>query len=159
MFYIIGLFLIIGLALGGFTGSLPWNLNQSIAGIINSILGDFKNKALGFAFSKSENEILIDNLNSNYNLLDRFFSESSDAILDSKDISGEEKESFKQALKTFNKTKEQVKTLSGEVAKNRSGIVESLIKKTFGLDDTVENNVNNPDPTYIPPNCNLVCGE
>lgn len=160
MFYIFGLFVIIGLILSGFTGSLPFDLNTAgITGILNNIFDDFKKKTYEFLFPKSENEILIDNLNSNYNLLDRFFSQSSHSILNSKDISRNDKEKFKQALEVFNKTKDQLKVLSLETVKNKPGILESFIRKTLDLDDTDKNINTDPDPTYIPPACRLECGE
>lgn len=158
MLYILGLFLILGLILGGFSGYLPFDLNKTnITGVIGGIIDDFKNKAYEFVFPPSENEILVDNLNSNYNLLDKFFSKSSDKILNLKDIPVEEKEALKQAVDAFNKTKSQIKILGAEVVKKEPGILESLIKKTLGLENI--DNTNNPDPTHIPPSCRLECGE
>ena len=149
----------LGLILGGFTGSFPFSLNTAgIMGNLNNAFSNFKEKTFEFVFPKSENEILIDNLNSNYNLLDRFFSKSSDSILKSKDIPESEKEALKQAVEVFQKTKDQVKTISTEAVKSNPGTIESLIKKTLGLENSNPNS-DNPDPTYIPPNCNLVCGE
>lgn len=158
MLYIFGLFLILGLILGGFSGYLPFGLNKTnITGTVGNILDDFKQKSYEFVFPPSGNEILVDNLNSNYNLLDKFFSKSSDKILNSKDVSAEEKESLKQAVAAFNKTKNQVKILGTEVVKNEPGILESLIKKTLGLENI--DNANNPAPTHIPPSCRLECSE
>lgn len=159
MFYIIGLFLIIGLMISGFTGTLPFDLDSwSILGTISKAIESLKDKTYNFVFPKSDNEILVENLNSSYSLLDRFFSKTSDAVLKSKDISESEKESFKQALETFQNTKNQIKILSTEAVKNEPGIIKSLIKKTidFVLPHQSENG--NPDPTHIPPSCTLVCG-
>lgn len=158
MVYIFGLFLILGLILGGFSGYLPFNLNKaSITGTIGNILDDFKQKAYEFVFPPSENEILVDKLNSSYDLLDKFFSKSSDKILNSKNTSAEEKEALRQAVDAFNETKNQVKILGAKVVKNEPGILESLIKKTLGLENI--DNANNPDPTHIPPSCRLECGD
>ena len=155
MFYIIGLFLIIGLALGAFTGSLPFNLGSiGLTGTIGGIFSDIKNRAFEYAFPKSETEILIDNLNSNYDLLDRFFSNSSDAILISKDIPELKKEEFKKALTTFNEIKKQINAVGTAIKNNQPGVLESLIKKALNIGME-----QGPEPTSIPPNCNLVCRE
>src|SRR3989344_2250387 len=101
MAYILGLFLIIALMLSGFSGFFPFNSRlANITGAMGNILDNLKNKTYEFIFSESGNEILIDNLNSNYDLLDRFFSDPS-KILNSKDIPEQEKEIFKQALEAF----------------------------------------------------------
>ena len=159
MFYILGLLLIIGLILGGFSGSLPFDLNASnILGVVSEAFNNFKNKTYDFIFPESENEIMIDNLNSNYDLLDRFFSKSSDTILKSKDIPENQKNEFKQAIKAFNETREQIKTLSAEAVKNNPGVLETIVKKTLGLEEKPrEASAGDPDPTYIPPQCRLEC--
>lgn len=158
MLYILGIFLVLGLILSGFSGSLPFNLNGlSITGTMGGILDNLKKRAYEFVFPPSKNEILINNLNSNYDLLDRFFSNSSDTILNSKDIPANKKEAFKQALDAFNKTKGQVKILGVEVVKNQPGILESLITKVLDIDNA--GNSINPDPTHIPPSCRLECSE
>ena len=135
MFYILGLLLILGLILGGFAGSLPFDFSTAgITGAMSNILGNFKDKTYEFIFPKSGNEILVDNLNSNYSLLDRFFSQpTTDAILKSKDIPESEKEGFKQAVEAFKETRDQVEVLGASVVKNEPSIFESLIKQTFDI--------------------------
>ena len=155
MFYIIGLFLIIGLALGAFTGSLPFNLGPiDTTGFIGDIFSGIKNRALEYIFPKSKTEILIDNLSSNYDLLDRFFSGSSETILNSADIPESTKEEFKKVLTTFNETKRQVSAVGATIKNNQPGVLESLIKKALNIGME-----QGPEPTSIPPNCNLVCRE
>ena len=158
MLYILGLFLIIGLTLSGFSGSLPFGLNlQNITGFTENAFNDFKQKTYDLIFPKSKNEILVENLKSNYSLLDKFFSESSDSILESKDISEDKKIALKKALEAFNEAKDQMTVLGTELVKNEPGLLESLIKKTLNLKNT-NNNVG-LEPTHIPPSCRLECSE
>ncbi|OGN00923.1 MAG: hypothetical protein A2651_03925 [Candidatus Yanofskybacteria bacterium RIFCSPHIGHO2_01_FULL_42_12] len=161
MFYILGLFIILGLILGGFTGSLPFSFSTAgIAGAMGNVLGNFKDKTYEFIFPKSGNEILIDNLNSNYSLLDRFFSQpTADAILKSKDIPENEKEVFKKAVEAFKESKDQVEVLGASVVKNEPSIFESLIKKTFDIILPGQKKESELAPTYIPPSCRLECSE
>ena len=83
MVYIVGLFVIMGLIIGGFTGSLPFSLGDfNVYGTMSSKLASLKDKTYNSLFPKSENEILLNDLDSNYSLLDRFFSESSESSRD-----------------------------------------------------------------------------
>lgn len=160
MFYILGLFVILGLILSGFTGSLPFDFSTAgIFGAMGNALGNFKDKTHEFIFPKSDNEILVNNLNSNYNLLDRFFSESSDSILSSKDISDNEKTTFKEAAKAFSESKDQIKVLDAEIKRSEPRLAETVVKKILDIMLPDQNKNNSPEPTYIPPNCNLVCSE
>lgn len=163
MFYILGLFLLIGFILSGFSGALPFDFLNTIGitGTIGDALNNLKKKTYEFIFPDSENEILVENLKSNYDLLDRFFSESSGSILESKDISKIDKEALQQAIQTFNKTKDQIKILGQETKKNEPGILGSLIKRALDINSSSKNedNLNNLNPTYIPPSCRLECGE
>lgn len=161
MAYILGLFLIVVLVLVGFGGTLPFDFGQnSITGSIGDILNNFKKRTYDFVFPLSENEILVDNLNSNYNLLDKFFDKSAKDILNSKDIPADKKEEFKKALEVFNKTKDQIKVLGNQAVK-KEPLIESLIKKTLGLEPSnQEVNTNTGiEPTYIPASCRLECAE
>ena len=158
MLYILGLILVLGLIFGVFNGSLPFGLNNvNLAGTVNGVIQDFKNKTYEYLFPKSKTEILVDSLNSDYNLLDKFFSNPSD-ILKSKDIPESKKAELKKAIESFNKTREQVKVLSKEVKNSKPGVIEALVKKALNLDQSGTDAGTYPDPTYIPPTCNLVCG-
>jgi hypothetical protein len=159
MLYIVGLFLIISVLFFTATDS-PILDNLSPANLLSNTWGIVKNKSDNLFFPKSQREILIDNLDSNYSLLDRFFSdESKDSainnILNSEDISIEDKKTLLKAADTFSSSKDIVSNLE-EATKGEGNILKSVIKKVLnlGTQDTQD-----PDPTHMPPNCNLVCGE
>ena len=159
MAYILGLILVLGLIFGVFNGSMPLGLGMTnLTGIVGDILQNFKNKTYEYLFPKSKTEILVDNLNSDYDLLDRFFSNPSD-ILKSKDIPESKKTELKKAIESFNKAKVQVNALGKELKNSKPGLVEALIKKALNIDELDTNSDTSPGPTYIPPTCNLVCGE
>jgi hypothetical protein len=148
MAYILGLFLIIAIMFSYVTD--------------NNIVGDtwsrIKDKTTATIFPKSDREILIDNLDSDYSLMDRFFSpDIIGDILESDDITSETKKVILGASDAFNNSKSSVKTL-GEIAKNEKSITKALIQKIFNLEDNTSL-VPNPDPTNIPPNCQLQCSE
>ncbi|MEK7138658.1 MAG: hypothetical protein AAB799_00560 [Patescibacteria group bacterium] len=158
MTYLLGLVLILGLIFGVFNSYLPFGLNSAnLTRAVNGIVQDFKNKTYEYLFPRSKTEILVDSLNSDYDLLDKFFSNPSD-ILKSKDIPESKKAELKKAIKSFNKTKEQINALGTEVKNSKPGVIEALVKKALNLDQPDIGNNSYPDPTHIPPTCNLVCG-
>ncbi len=143
MVYILGLILILGLIFSATTGT--------------SFAGDLWNKIMNqvseFAFPKSQKEIVIDNLNSQYDLLDRFFSDTALDLLQNENISAEDKKTIQSAIQSFGSSKNLVSKIEN-LTKNDKGITKALIEKVFDLVPEPA-----PDPTSIPPNCNLVCGE
>jgi len=139
--YIIGLILILGAIFSATTGT--------------NLAGDLWDKATGsikdFAFPKSEKEIVIDNLNSEYDLLDRFFSDTALGLLQNEDISVEDKKTIQSAIQSFSSSKNLVSQMES-LTKNDKGLTKAFIEKVFDLDME-----SGPEPTSIPPNCNLVC--
>ncbi|MEK7076329.1 MAG: hypothetical protein AAB941_01550, partial [Patescibacteria group bacterium] len=102
-------------------------------------------------FPKTAREILIDNINSDYQNMGKFFSETAPALLNSKNVSATDKATIQKAVESFNGSKSLITNLSN-MEKDDKGIVESLINKVVNLINTPQ-----PDPTNIPPQCKLVC--
>ena len=145
MFYIIGLILVLGMIFSATTG-------VNFAG---DLWNKMTNRVNELAFPKSQKEIVIDNLKSQSNLLDRFFSDTALNLLQDENISPEDKKSIQGAIQSFGDSKDLVSQIEN-LTKNDKGITKALIEKVFNLDTKSEPG---PDPTSIPPNCNLVCGE
>ena len=147
MAYIFGLILILGLIFSAtigvnFAGDL-WN--------------KMTNRVSEFTFPKSQKEIVIDNLNSQYSLLDGFFSDTALGLLQNKNISTEDKKAIQTAIQSFGSSKDLVSKIEN-LTKNDKSITKALIEKVFNL-DTESSPANEPDPTSIPPNCQLTCNE
>lgn len=121
--------------------------------LVANILGQAKDKVGETLFPKSAREILIDNINSDYQDMDKFFSETAPALLNSKTVPEPDKATIKKAVEVFNGSKSLIENLSN-MEKNDKGVVESLIDKVVNLINTPQ-----PDPTSIPPQCKLVCPE
>lgn len=140
--YLLGLFLILAIIFSSIGGG---------HNLIGNILGQAKDKVSETLFPKSAREIIIDNINSDYQDMDKFFSETAPALLNSKDISPIDKTTIQKAVEAFNGSKNLVSNLSN-MEKGDKGVVESLVDKVVNLINTPQ-----PDPTPIPPQCKLVC--
>lgn len=147
MLYILGLILIMGLIFSATTGT---NL---VGNLWNQLTGKFYE----FSFPKSQKEIVIDNLKTQYSELDRFFSDTALDLLQNENISAEDKKVIQSAIQSFGNSKDLVSQIEN-ITKNKKGITKALIEKVFDL-DTEPPPASEPEPTHIPPNCNLVCGE
>lgn len=119
--------------------------------LIGNILGQAKDKVSETLFPKTAKEIIIDNINSDYQNMGKFFSETAPALLNSKTVSETDKATIQKAVESFNGSKSLIENLS-EMEKNDKGVVESLVDKVVNLINTPQ-----PDPTNIPPQCKLVC--
>ena len=142
MAYLLGLFLILAVifsSVGG-QGNLAGNL-----------IDQAKDKVSETLFPKTAKEIIIDNINSDYQDMDKFFSETVPTLLSSKTVSEKDKATIQKAIESFNGSKSLIQNLS-QLEKEDKGIVESLIDKVLNLTETPQ-----PDPTNIPPQCKLVC--
>lgn len=119
--------------------------------MIGNFLGQAKDKVSQTLFPKTAREILIDNISSDYQDMDKFFSETAPALLNSKTLSSTDKATIQKAVEAFNGSKSLIENLS-QLEQNDKGIVESLIDKVLNLNATPQ-----PDPTNIPPQCKLIC--
>src|SRR3989344_2678450 len=140
--YILGLFLLLVIMFSSFGGE---------NNLVGNILGQAKDKVSDTLFPKTAKEIIIDNINSDYQDMGKFFSDTAPALLNSKTVSVEDKEIIKKAVESFNGSKSLVSNLS-EMEKDDKGIVKSLVDKVLNLNATPQ-----PDPTSIPPQCRLEC--
>ena len=143
MAYIFGLILILGIIFSVTSGN----------NFASDLWNQATNKISEFSFPKSQKEIVIDNLNSQYDLLDRFFSDTALDLLQNKDIPAEKKKAIQNAIRSFSTSKDLVSQIEN-LTKNEKGITKALIEKVFNLAPEP-----GPEPTSIPPNCNLVCGD
>ena len=155
MAYIIGLFLILAVIFSSISGD---------SHLFKDLLGQVKDKITATIFPKTEKEIIIDNLNSNYQFLDKFFSETVPVILNSKNVSKKDKQAVKKAAETFNSSKKLVSGLSEIEKEEKSPLktVGNLIEKVLNFTNSSFNlpessTSNSIDPTSIPPQCRLEC--
>lgn len=165
--YIIGLLIILGLIFSGF-GGVNFG-STTVAGLFNGI----KDKITATIFPKSDSEILIENLLSDYGATETIFSQAATNILNSKDVSAKDKAAVKQALETMQKSKDGLINLDN-LAKNDQSIAKSVISKILNLDSNSSSspttnssnnssnvngtqNVQDAGPTSIPPYCHLEC--
>jgi len=155
MFYILGLFLILALIFSSVGGD----------NIVSSFLGQIKDNVSATIFPKTEREIIIDNINSDYQYLDKFFAESAPTILSSKNISEVDKTAVKKAMGTFNNSKKLISSLS-KLEKDDKGPIKtvgSLIEKVLNIynessKSSVDSSISSDtSPTNIPPQCRLEC--
>lgn len=150
--YLIGLFIIIALVFSASDGDgLLGNLMNPVKGV-----NDLKNKITGTIFPKTEQELLIDNIRNDYQELDKFFSNSASNISGAKGVSAEDKESIKKASEAFKKSKELISNLE-KLEKQDKSLVKEIIEKVLDLDDKKSPPADGLEPTYIPPQCKLVC--
>lgn len=153
MAYILGLFLILGIVFysAGHFG-LSGNLFSGIKNTVKNNIDLAKSKLYTSIFPKSEREILIENLDSDYNLLDKFFKDTAPKILESKEISEQDKQAIRQASAKFSQTKKAFDIIKS-LEKNDKGIIEKLVDKFF------KDDIPAAEPTSIPPQCRLECGD
>ena len=142
MAYLLGLFVILAVVFSSFGGQ---------NNLVGNILGQAKDKVSDTLFPKTAKEIIIDNINSDYEDMGKFFSDTAPALLNSKSVSAEDKATIKKAIESFNGSKSLIQNLS-QLEKEDKGIVESIIDKVLNLTETPL-----PDPTNIPPQCRLEC--
>ena len=151
MGYILGLLIILGLVFYSF-GQFGMDGNI-LANITNSIqnLGSLaKEKIYGTIFPKTEKEILIDNVQSDYDYLDKFFTNTAPKLLKSKDVSDKDRELLKEAVTKFSQTKQTLKNIK-TLEQSDKGVIKSIVDKLL-KDEVIQ-----ADPTSIPPQCQLVC--
>jgi len=157
MAYILGLFFILALIFSSMSGG----------NIVTSFLGQIKDNVSAIIFPKTEREIIIDNLNSDYQYLDKFFAESAPTILSTKNVTENDKTAVKKAMETFNNSKNLISNLS-KLEKEEKGPIKtvgSIIEKILNIyNDSSKNSVDSPNssdtaPTNIPPQCRLECSK
>lgn len=143
--YILGLILILGIIFSVTTGINP------VGDIWHRTTGSIKE----FAFPRSQKEIAIDNLGSQYSELEKFFSSVAPSLISSDVISSQDKEVLKRATQVFGESQNTIEQIK-KLEQAGKSVTKALIKKVLNLDD---DSAPSPDPTHIPPNCNLVCSD
>jgi len=119
--------------------------------LVGNIFGQAKDKVSQTLFPKTAKEIIIDNINSDYQSMSKFFSETAPTLLNSNTVSATDKATIQKAVDAFNGSKSLINNLS-TLEKEDKGIMESIIDKVLNLNPTPL-----PDPTNIPPQCRLEC--
>ena len=137
--YILGLFLILVIVFSVASGS--------------DFIEGFKNKITETIFPKSQTEITVENLKNDHETLGDFFTNSAPEILNLKGVSSEQKSAIQKAAAAFSSSKQLINNLE-KLTKDDKNLLEAAVEKILGLDQepTLE-------PTSIPPQCKLVCGE
>ena len=139
MAYLIGLFLVLAIVFSVASGS--------------DLVGSFKNKLTKTIFPKNQTEITVENLKNDYQVLGDFFTNTAPEILNSKGVSSEQRSAIQKAAAAFNNSKQLINNLE-KLTKDDKNLLEAAVEKILGLD--VEPTL---EPTAIPPQCKLVCGE
>ena len=157
MGYLIGLFLILGVIFYSFNPFGPHaDILSNAKNSIGNVLGSLESKIYGTVFPKSEKEILIDKLGSNYNILNKFFSETAPEMLKSENVSPNDKKVLQDAIIMFNDSKTSLQNIKN-LESNSKGVIQSIVDKFIKPNETQAPNT--IEPTSIPTQCNLVCGE
>ncbi len=148
------LFLILAVLAIVFAVTLP-GFNIGDLGTAN--LGfDLKDKLLNL-LPKSENEIIIEGIGKNYDILDKFFSETAANIISSDTLSTEQKQEFQQAIEAFQSSEEYISQVESKLDQaDNKGIISTIVNSVFGT-NTATQQTPTPEATYIPPQCKLVC--
>ena len=156
MGYIVGLFLILGVVIYSFSsGGANMNILSNVQHTVGSVLGALQSKIYDTVFPKSESEILVDKLTSSNTLLTKFFNDSAPQLLKSKNISDKDKQTLQQAISTFNDSRVSLANIKN-LESNDKGIIRSIIDKFIKPPETPM--PDSIEPTSIPPQCKLVCG-
>ena len=151
MTYLIGLFLVLAMVFSVASG-LGVGHRPLLGNSVSDVLSGFKNKLTETIFPKSQTEITVEGIQNDYQALGDFFTNSAPAILNSKGTSSETKTALEKATATLKNSKQLVSNLE-KLTKDDKNILEAAVEKILGLDEPVA------EPTSIPPQCKLVCGE
>ena len=89
-------------------------------------------KMSGFAFPKSQKEIIIDNLESQYSELNRFFSSVAPSLLNSNSLSPQDKESLQKAVQNLEESQNTIERLKN-IEKEGKSVTKALVKKVLDL--------------------------
>lgn len=146
MSYLIGVFIILAVIFSSVGGG---------NNLLSNLLGQTKDKVSQTLFPKTAREIIIDNISSDYQDMEKLFSETAPALLSSKTVPEKDKATIQKAIEAFNGSKSLIENLS-DMEKADKGVVESLIDKVVNLINTPQPE-STSIPTPIPPECRLVC--
>lgn len=142
MLYLVGLLAIIVIFFSTLNGG----------GVVNDYWQKAKDKVLNTALPKSEREIAVENLSSDYELLDRFFTKSVPNILQLDGITDDDRKNILGASSAFFESKDDLATLQ----ETEGSLTKSIIQKVFNLNEKASSSA---ETTPIPANCEVVCSE
>ncbi len=122
-------------------------------------LNSLKARILEFVDPKTDKEIAIDGLTSNVDSIIALLGETVPNILKSANISEKDKTNLKKIIETASATKVTASQVQALESKN-GGIFQSIVNSAANLiSPNATNNGGSPNPTYIPPQCKLVCNK
>lgn len=147
MLYLIGLFAVLAMIFSITTGT---NLIGDFFGS-GEILSSVKNKVSETIFPKTAKEIIIDNIDSDYQSMGKFFSETVPTLLKSETVSATDKATIQKAVEAFNGSKSSISNLA-KLEKEDKGLVKTIVERVLNLSGEKQ-----PDPTSIPSQCHLEC--
>lgn len=129
---------------------------SSISGtnFVGSLWDQLISKISGFAFPKTQNEIVIENLEAQYSNLNKLISSVSPSLLSSDTVSSQDKESVQQAVQIIKESQNTIVQLKNS-KKDGESITQALINKVFDLVPVPKPESSpSPNPAGIAPNCN-----
>jgi len=98
----------------------------------------------------SEEEKLIESIQSNYSALETFFVETAPGLT-GKTLTAKQREALQGATQAFTETKEMLTNLEQAEEANRPGIIQTIVKKLL------TDSGSSIEPTAIPSHCRLEC--
>jgi len=129
MVYVLGLIIMLSFIFSAVSGT----------NFMGNLWDQATQKMSGFAFPKSQKEIIIDNLESQYSELNRFFSSVAPSLLNSNSLSPQDKESLQKAIRNLEESQNTIEQLKN-IEKEGKSVTKALIKKALDL-----NTEPNPD--------------
>lgn len=147
MAYILGILVVLGIVF--YVGSDL--VSDKINLISNLNPAKFFSQAL---FPKSEEETILENLQTNIAEVEKFISSATvKDLFRSNTLSPDEKNSLTKALDAFYQGKENIEKL-GKIAETEKSLSEEIVSKFLKLGIPSSSDLT---PTYLPPACQVVC--
>jgi len=149
MAYFIGLLALLAIVFTTISGDVL-SPSKSIDGL--------KAKITEFIDPKTNKEISTEKLSSEIDSIIALIGETTPDILKSSNISEKNKTNLTKLLETANKAKTTAIQIQN-IESQDNGLLQSIITNISNLISPNDNasNKNLPNPTYIPPQCKLIC--
>ncbi len=126
---------------------------------VNNLFASVKQKIFDTIAPKSEREIIVENMQQQYNTLEHFFAVDAPQILNSKTVPETRKTQIRTAQKAFTQAQTLLTNLKKK-EKSNPGVLETILQKTLGIVPSPSPSSSpseSPTATYVPPQCKMVC--